>query len=1356
MSGTFRRLCRVCGVSAPVRSDGYRTEAGWKKHIRSHHRGVVGSVPLVRCADCGLLFWGKEASLSTHSLLCEGITHEDRYYERYAEYCARAEELYQIAPSPSVALASSIGSFINTFSDPPTVHLSSQQMMHISLSLERQASQSGPGIVRQTAAPSPNASVGTRGRHRRRRANFFPPGLGKEALDKAVDHSVPREGGRKPPHRRPWEDLEDLPAKRPRHASSVGNVALVPSDSEHESQTEMAEAVLNAVDEEFTQADSDSGANCSDAEDSDGQGGDTDASDGPQQELADSIPSTERVLYERPGLMPLSADDDSLLQEARRFQRAMWGQWGTNNAAEPPYTPTGRPGGPISAAEAALGLDIGSASPQQTFVERRKGYRIGLTLVRDTILALDGESGGAPGTLAARLTRLKCAIEAALSQKKAGDNDTEAIAAPLRVREERSARLAFSRQRLRPPEDAPGVSFRGSLAQEFYNVSVPVDCDGVVGTVSIPLVNPLIIAQRIARKVADVRDRMSVQLDSNGRVSVQTTKPRDYRYFSSADWYANAAPTALKCFFNTAEGERSLPSPPPPDDSGRPTSIRIETDNLPHVVALSMYSDASRVASTTFGQRTLHPIYLSSAMLRRGSSPQSPGTTFLAGIVPSVEMLRNGRNSDHVTMNLDVSGCHEVRWSRIQISILQRMYRVIMLLLRGVEKVGLPIRLEQRPATRGIFRVSHVVADLEEMAHLMHFKGATSGKCNMCEREDEGFRDVTPSSARLTEDVAGWLGASAPHRPSHIRFLEPDGDVATPSPILDLDGKFRRLLGGAHEIPFGYDTLHQFSMGLLHDMWQLTPELILLASREPREATNRAILAALLRTPRPPTSDSPAQERWRAGAKRLLSYNLTDFFFLRKCVLTAQEVKLLVLNGLPIVLTSCCANKTIRKSLLDAIYAAKRVSWWLWDFPRQPLRATQLEYLDDDVAHVMDTWQRSVNTVLDALSGSPGQDGRNRFLTQHPHLRKDVEAILRWRKPKMHMLTHIHDSIRRFGLKAADTAPFEHCHKWLLKQPFQWSSKQEKPTLLVELLFHAWTGILGRTGQLSAHPLARAPAASPESASPATSEWDEHPPEVPDEGIDHGKPMGKSCSLEAAPPSLLRDIRAASGTRRRPVSTHPLMRRWLVECAQRHDFMPPVEDPRTADIRLFSSYKQFTSWRHDGSGVHGVTLRVPAFVAVQGGASPSETSQASSESGAAPRHHHHPFHTLDMDHDLHHRVWMGRITAYVVINGHEFVMLRYAVPATGSQWSTPPPHPDLGRFGVRCVRLSPARDNLCLEPVSAILSPLFAAPQRAIILPAGSRDRDHDPRGEVEELRPNIATFVFGFERVVHSLSNFL
>jgi len=42
---------------------------------------------------------------------------------------------------------------------------------------------------RHPVAERHGASAGTRGRHRRRRANFFPPGLGKEALDEAVDHS---------------------------------------------------------------------------------------------------------------------------------------------------------------------------------------------------------------------------------------------------------------------------------------------------------------------------------------------------------------------------------------------------------------------------------------------------------------------------------------------------------------------------------------------------------------------------------------------------------------------------------------------------------------------------------------------------------------------------------------------------------------------------------------------------------------------------------------------------------------------------------------------------------------------------------------------------------------------------------------------------------------------------------------------------------------------------------------------------------------------------------------------------------------------------------------------------------------
>ena len=46
----------------------------------------------------------------------------------------------------------------------------------------------------------------------------------------------------------------------------------------------------------------------------------------------------------------------------------------------------------------------------------------------------------------------------------------------------------------------------------------------------------------------------------------------------------------------------------------------------------TIYSNASRVATSTFGQRSYHPIYLSSS--------HSPGSTFLVSILPTTKMLQ--------------------------------------------------------------------------------------------------------------------------------------------------------------------------------------------------------------------------------------------------------------------------------------------------------------------------------------------------------------------------------------------------------------------------------------------------------------------------------------------------------------------------------------------------------------------------------------------------------------------------------------------------------------------------------------------------------------------------------------------
>ena len=84
-------------------------------------------------------------------------------------------------------------------------------MTHISLTVERERTQSEPGIVQLRTAgpgPGPGPPSATRVRHRRRRANLSAV-LGHEAIDAAVDEAVRSEAAAEPRHLRvrPWASL---------------------------------------------------------------------------------------------------------------------------------------------------------------------------------------------------------------------------------------------------------------------------------------------------------------------------------------------------------------------------------------------------------------------------------------------------------------------------------------------------------------------------------------------------------------------------------------------------------------------------------------------------------------------------------------------------------------------------------------------------------------------------------------------------------------------------------------------------------------------------------------------------------------------------------------------------------------------------------------------------------------------------------------------------------------------------------------------------------------------------------------------------------------------------------------------
>lgn len=119
-------------------------------------------------------------------------------------------------------------------------------------------------------------------------------------------------------------------------------------------------------------------------------------------------------------------------------------------------------------------------------------------------------------------------------------------------------------------------------------------------------------------------------------------------------------------------------------------------------------------------------------------------------------------------------------------------------------------------------------------------------------------------------------------------------------------------------------------------------------------------------------------------------------------------------------------------------------------------------------------------------------------------------------------------------------------------------------------------------------------------------------------------------------------MKDAVRTRSNPSPSPPTLKAWIVQAAQA--FLDPT---------------------------------APVFVAIKGGE--GHAANSLHESGRSD----HPF-SATLDHD----VWMGQATAFVQVKEFRFAIVRYAVPVTGSEWCSPPGHPDLGRFGVRIAKLS--------------------------------------------------------------------
>ena len=1337
----FQRLCRICGIQRPVRSEGFESEAGWARHLAHHRRGKRGNRDvLVQCTDCGLHFRGMERLLGVHSLICGSLDSESSIFERFVAYRERAEELRADSGSASATLAATATpatshphitvSDSNYLSSEPIVSLPSRSMMHLALEWSSESDDQQLVVsIADTGRVIPNRF--STGKQVRRRANFFPPGFGTDSLDRAVDEAVPAE--EQSAHvERPWSSLTDIrPHKRAR------------SD-----EPDVDEAADGAA---FQSAQQDDG----DDDDSDGSQSDSNVPaasslaaaiyhDSDEYEEEDCVEedagidaaataasaegdvATSEVLSNQPPLRCLSAQE--AIAEGQRCQEHMLGRDFVSDSAT---LGPGRRVAAVSEAERRIAEDFGSLSPDVAYAQRRNGLRVGLEIAPQVIEAKMA-SHASDSSVADALGELAAAFAAAQTPTKAPDTRIEEMAKPLRAREQRSVRRAFANERTRQNSD------RRVSVPEFYHVTVPIAAAGLKGTVSCPLVNPLVAAQRIARTCTLQRDRFRVSVTATGAVTVDDSAARDYRNFGTSEWFITATKSALKDYFTTGDG-RSIVNSLQVEADGAPVPVPLE--NVPVVLPLTIYSDASRVATSTFGHRSYHPIYISSPFV---ASSQAPGSTFLLSVLPTTEMLQS-RSQDPLgrfPIRLEMSNSQAVDWGYAKISLLQAMHRVILSFLRGQERNGILLRFQDGVeecgvVARGILRVGIVSGDLEEVAHLIHFKGATSGKCNLCDRTGEDFKLTMPSSRHSISEMASWYnkwedsrGRAAAALPSHVRFLPP------PTYTPYIDEEFQSILGNSGVLPFGFDSLHLFAGGVLAEMWVIIPTLLDIAAG----GATTLLLAAFLNAPKPPSTESGTNSddnRWRAGARRFLSANVTDFFWLRKALLTAKETTLLVLEGIPLAIFISCwgKNENVAAPLLRAVEAARRVSLWLWSHPRRRLDEQTLHYITEDVENLMEMWPSGLAAAESALE-SQGTAARI-----PPDVRKAITAVLRRQKPKQHMLTHLKENIQRFGLpKSADTAPFEHSHLSLLKLPFRSSGRVERPRLLVEIMINSWSGILGRTGDVSRHPLD--PLVPPRRQGTETSGG----------GSLHGKFIGKHISIANAPPELLHDIKDAICSRevRAPGVHDSDVKTWILDHA--HTLVAcddPPWDPMEVTVTVHTKYRQYTSWRN-GGGSGGIQLQTPVFVALEA----PDAEPAMEDEG-------HPFRTLHLDGKLPHKVWMGNVTAFVVVSigtgddevRHPFAVIRYAIPEEGSDGETAPPHPQLGPFGVRVARLSRTKQHVDLATAVSILAPLQVVPERDIKAQGNARGRITNPRYANKQLTPGNRVYIFHFDRLVHRLS---
>ena len=1325
----FQRLCRICGIQKPIRSEGFESETGWRRHLAHHRRRKPGRLEvLVRCADCGVCFRGTETFLGVHSLICTSLDTENAIFERFTLYREKAEELRDECGGESettVTAANAQHITLTTSSEYPgegMVSLPSHAMMHLVLKWSTDGSEAEL-LVQTVDSAAQTAGSSSIGRHRWRRSNCFPSGFGVDSLDRAVDEAVPPDQ-QGPREKRPWASLGDIrPLKRQRQEDDSGYDSAAATDSPYEGFDDAEGEVSDPPNPPAVTALVAAMQDESDAND--------DEEDEDDDDVAEVAPEasmefeTSHVLSHQPPLRCLNAAD--AFNEGQRCQKEIVAPVCIEESAS---AGAGRPTAAVSEAERRIAEGSGNQSADVAYAQRRDGFRIGLEIAQRLIEQKRDAHSDSPAVQEA-LGELSAAFAAAQTPKRASQARAEEIATHLRVREHRSVRKAFAKERM-------GLGVRNSdrdiKVPEFYHVTVPIDVGGVRGTVSCPLVNPFVVAQRIARTCTLQRDRFRVSVTSSSNVSVEDSVPLDYRNFDTSEWYVNAAITALTEFFETAEGQAIVQEVAVEAGGG---GARVPMEKVPVVFPLTIYSDASRVATSTFGHRSYHPIYLSSPLT---ASSQSPGSTFLVSILPTTDMLQYQDNHGEFSAKLDLSHADSVEWGRVKIGILQQLHRVILSFLRGQERAGILLRFreddeEGGAVARGLLRLGIVSGDLEEVAHLVHFKGATRAKCNLCDRMGDDFASTNPSTRHRIAEMAAWYGqweAAEPQTrrrhdptPAHVRFLPP------PSYSPYIDEEFERVMGSSGVLPFGFDSLHIFAGGVLSEMWVIIPTLLDIAAG----GATTQLLAAFINAPKPPSTESGTtsdDNRWRPGTKQFLSRNVTDFFWLRKALLTAKETTLLVLEGLPVAIVATCAGKQpeIAGHFLRAIEAARRVSLWLWNYPRQRLTEESFTHIAEDVKQLMELWPSGLEAVKAIL------DSQGTASKIPDDVRTAMASVWRREKPKQHMLTHLVDSMRLFGLpKASDTGPFEHAHLHLLKSPFRSSGRVERPRLLVEIMMKAWTGVLGRTGDLSREPLA--PLVAQRRRGSETSD----PTHV------HGQVAGKGVSAAAAAPALICDIREAvrCSSVRRPGPNHVI--KWVLERARlRLDPDGAEWNPAETQVMFYSKYKQYTSWG-SGRGSGGIHLQVPVFVALK-------TEEA--EPPLPPEGgHRHPFWTLHQDAHLPYKVWMGEVKGFVEVRRgdarHAFAVIRYAVPPTGSDAETAPPHELLGPFGVRRVILSGVKSNIHLELVSSILASLQVVPESDIVPRGAARN----PRQAQRQLQRNKKLLVFHFDRLVHRVSHF-